>query len=136
MKSKARPMKRMRAKQPKSAIKASRTLDEILHGPGAAIAKAAIELRRGMPVVVTTKSGDAWLVAAAELASSGLIDAFDRWTRGTLHVLLTHQRASTLKIRLYTDKLVAVPLVGNEKARVAQLLADPTRDLNDPLMGP
>src|SRR5207253_1496451 len=47
-----------------------------------------------------------------------------------------HNRARTLKIRLYTDEVVAVPLPREEPVRAAQVLADPTRDMRDPLMGP
>ncbi len=58
------------------------------------------------------------------------------WSGTQPRVLLTHHRAATLKIRLYTDEVVAVPLPRVDAARAAQALADPTRDLRDPMMGP
>lgn len=63
-------------------------------------------------------------------------EAFAQWSGVTPRVLLSHHRASTLKIRLYTDEVVVVPLPREDGARAAQVLADPTRDLHDPLMGP
>jgi GTP cyclohydrolase II len=98
--------------------------------------RAAADLRRGLPVIVVPPRGRPSLVAAAELANTAMIAAFAAWTKHRPHVLLTHNRARTLKIRLYTDEVVAVPLPSNEAARAAQVLADPTRDMMDPLLGP
>jgi GTP cyclohydrolase II len=101
-----------------------------------AVERAAGDLRRGLPVVVLPEKGPASLIASAELAGNDVIDAMARWSGAAPHVLLTHHRAATLKIRLYTERAVAVALPKEERARAAMLLADPTRDMNDPLMGP
>lgn len=107
-----------------------------LLGGAVAVDRAAAELRRGLPVVVQPPRGAASLIVAAELASPTVIDALKRWSGKAPRVLLTHHRAATLKIRLYTEEVVAVPLPREEAARAAQVLADPTRDLHNPLMGP
>jgi GTP cyclohydrolase II len=98
--------------------------------------RAAGDLRRGLPVVIVPTRGRPSLVAAAELANASLITALTAWSKHAPHVLLTHNRARTLKIRLYTDEVVAVPLPPDDPVRAAQVLADPTRDMRDPLLGP
>jgi GTP cyclohydrolase II len=117
-------------------VNAKATLAERLLGAAVAVDRAAAELRRGLPVLVRPPKGTLSLVVAAELASPDVLEALARWSGTQPRVLLTHHRASTLKIRLYTSELVAVPLPHDERARAAQALADPTRDLRDPMMGP
>jgi GTP cyclohydrolase II len=101
-----------------------------------AVDRACAELRRGLPVIVVPARGKPSLIAAAELASDRLLRAMERWADAMPVALLTHHRARTLKIRLYTDDVVAVPLPRDEEVRAARVLADPTRDMRDPMMGP
>lgn len=101
-----------------------------------AVERAAGDLRRGLPVVIVPARGKPSLVAAAELANTALIEAMTRWTKRPPHAVLTHNRARTMKIRLYTDDVVAVPLPRDIALRALMALSDPTRDLTDPLMGP
>jgi GTP cyclohydrolase II len=124
------------AKRARGTVIAKGTLAERLLGRAVAVDRASAELRRGLAVLVQPARGAPSLVAAAEFASPALIEAFAAWSGVKPRVLLTHQRAATLKIRLYTDEVVAVPLPRDDAARAAQALADPTRDLHDPLMGP
>lgn len=98
--------------------------------------RAAGDLRRGLPILIVPARGKPSLIAAAELTNAALIAALTAWTKQAPHVLLTHNRARTLKIRLYTDEVVAVPLPADAAVRAAQALADPTRDMRDPLLGP
>ncbi len=51
-------------------------------------------------------------------------------------LLLTHARASTLKIRLYTPDAVAVALEPGWNADHLRAIADPTADMATPLKGP
>lgn len=133
-------MKSIARKRPKGrargSVNAKSTLAERLLGAAVAVDRAGAELRRGLALLVQPSRGAPSLVAAAEFASPALIDAFASWSGVRPRVILTHQRAATLKIRLYTDEAVAVPLPRDDAARAAQALADPTRDLHDPLMGP
>jgi GTP cyclohydrolase II len=117
-------------------VNAKATLAERMLGTAVAVDRASAELRRGLPVLVRPAKGLPSLVVAAELASPAALDALARWSGTQPHVLLTHHRAATLKIRLYTADVVAVPLPAEDAARAAQVLADPTRDLRDPMMGP
>jgi GTP cyclohydrolase II len=117
-------------------VNAKSTLGERVAGSALAVDRTCAELRRGLPVLVRPTNGGVLLVVAAELASPAVLDALRQWSGTVPQALLTHHRAATLKIRLYTDDVVAVPLPRDDAARAAQVLADPTRDLRDPLMGP
>jgi GTP cyclohydrolase II len=130
-----KPMKRTRVKR---APKRSPRKPSLPHIDLSLVAaeRAAGDLRRGLPVIILPARGRPSLIAAAELANAALIAALTVWAKHPPHVLLTHNRARTLKIRLYTDEVVAVPLPQDERVRAALVLADPTRDLRDPLMGP
>jgi GTP cyclohydrolase II len=132
------------ASKPKPRTKSKRTVKRSARKPLlphidlslVAAERAAGDLRRGLPVVIVPARGRPSLVAAAELANTSLITALTAWAKHPPHVLLTHNRARTLKIRLYTDEVVAVPLPADEPVRSAQVLADPTRDMRDPMLGP
>lgn len=126
-----RPVKRARG-----TVNAKSTLGQRVAGSALAVDRACTELRRGLPVLVQPPKGKPLLIVAAELASPAVLDALRDWSGTVPQALLTHHRAATLKIRLYTDDVVAVPLPRDDAARAAQVLADPTRDLRDPLMGP
>ena len=130
-----KPTKRTRVKATAKRAPAKSSLPHIDSGL-VAVERAAGDLRRGVPVILLPVRGRPSLVAASELANAALIEALTAWAKQAPHVLLTHNRARTLKIRLYTDEVVAVPLPREDPVRAAQVLADPTRDMRDPLMGP
>ena len=52
------------------------------------------------------------------------------------HLVLTHARARTLKIRLYTPDVVALPLGKDATPAKLIAIADPTADLAEPMKGP
>lgn len=107
-----------------------------MSSPLVSVERAIGDLRRGLPVVVTDGGSSACVICAAEMAKDEVLDAVEAWCSSPPAVILTHNRASTLKIRLYTVDAVSVALPGNDRARAARMLADPTRDLHDPLLGP
>ena len=105
--------------------------------PLATVERAAFELRCGRPVFVLDESDRATAVIATEMANEariqGLIDLAD----GKLpHIVLTHHRAATLKIRLYTPEFVRIPYPDWLTAGQIRQLADPQYDLADPMRGP
>lgn len=51
-------------------------------------------------------------------------------------LLLTHARARTLKIRLYTPEVVALPIDSGATPERLLAIADPTFDLAEPMKGP
>lgn len=50
--------------------------------------------------------------------------------------MITHDRAATLKIPLYTEEAIALPLPLNSGAEYVRAIADPATDLDYPLKGP
>jgi GTP cyclohydrolase II len=100
------------------------------HQPGA-IARAANELRRGRMVAIAGDDGKTILALAVETANDR---AIVKLGKGAI-LLLTHARARTLKIRLYTPDVVALK-PSSLKSEALRAIADPTADLSTPLKGP
>ena len=104
--------------------------------PLASVERAAYELRSGRPVFVVDGTDDAALVLATEMATAERIDGMKAIGGGLPHVVLTHYRAETLKIRLYTPEVVRIPYPDWLTVDQIQQLADPQYDLADPMRGP
>src|SRR5215467_9526760 len=103
--------------------------------PAHRVERAAGEFRRGVPVLIAGRSGESAVAIAAETLSDGTLRALTNLCGpGTL--VLTHARATTLKIRLYTHEVVRIPLSGKEAAEEIRAIADPASDLDYPLKGP
>ncbi len=102
------------------------------------VERAAMDLRRGLPITLV-RSGTGALILSAERASRALIDRFTALSGHPGHALITRPRAETLKIRLYTDPVIAIPM-GTGPAGVGidglKALADPAGDLDHALAGP
>ena len=105
--------------------------------PLASVERAAFELRSGRPVFVVDGSDRAALLIATEMATQERIDGLTALADGVApDVVLTHNRAQTLKIRLYTPEVVRIPLPDWLTAGQIRQLADPQFDLADPMRGP
>ena len=103
----------------------------------ASVERAAYELRCGRPFFVLDESDSAALVLATEMATAERIETLTGIGGGTPpHVVLTHHRAKTLKIRLYTPDVVRIPYPDWLTAGQVRQLADPQFDLADPMRGP
>ena len=59
-----------------------------------------------------------------------------RRNAGAGSLVITHARAATLKIRLYTDEVIVLPLSGEHDVDYLRAVADPATDLDHPLKGP
>ncbi len=106
--------------------------------PGIAVERAAMDLRRGMPVVI---DGPAPVfVAAVEGLEDDVLEAMRAlpMTSDPAQplLLLTHPRAGTLSIRLYTDPVIAVPVEPGSRPKDLMAVADPSEDLATPFKGP
>ncbi len=100
-----------------------------------AVDRAAHELRRGRPVVV--EDGEGGVIAlAAELATDAAFEGLKSLTGAAPDLAITHHRARTLKVRLYTDDVVLVPYPSWLTIADARTLADPEDDLSHPMRGP
>lgn len=102
----------------------------------ARVAGVVDAFRQGRPVLVRDGRTAGLVSLAVETATDSKIDAQSKATGTPGHLLLTHARAVTLKIRLYTEKTVAVPLKPDDTADRLRAIADPTADLAIPLKGP
>ena len=99
------------------------------------VERAAHDMRAGLPVLIN--DGDACvLVIGAEFTNSNKLETLTRWSGSIPDLALTHNRAATLKIRLYTPGIVLVSITGHVTADVVRSLADPELDLARPLRGP
>ncbi len=87
--------------------------------------------RRGRPVLLRGQGG-AVLCYAAETLTARALKAAGAKAR----LVLSHARARTLKIRLYTPDVVALAVPGDMDLERLRAIADPTDDLTFPLKGP
>jgi len=92
-------------------------------------------LRRGRAVVIRDK-GRASVVRAAETITGAALAALRGPPRQTAFLVLTHARARTLKIKLYTPEVVALKIDSAFDTTHVRAIADPTDDLEFPLKGP
>ena len=103
--------------------------------PGATIVDRVIRavdaFRRGLPVAIKAASGGTVLAFAVETLPAATWKALRK-----PRLVLTHERARTLKIRVYTPDVVAV--VPRSDIAHAELvaIADPGDDLTYPIKGP
>jgi len=95
----------------------------------ARVARAVDALRRGERVRID--DGTSLYACAVETAPEEIL-AEIRNPR----LLITHARARTLKIRLYTPQIVALAVAGNTRMAELRAIADPAADLDNPLKGP
>jgi GTP cyclohydrolase II len=99
----------------------------------AKVEKAA-EIFRGGGVIAVSVRGGSVLALAVETARDKTIA--DLGAHKDLRLVLTHARARTLKIRLYTPDVVALALDKDARADNLRAIADPTSDLAAPMKGP
>ena len=101
-----------------------------------AVDRAAYEFRRGRPVCVTDDTGGLVVAVSAELATEKIIERLSALSGVKPDVAITHHRARTLKIPLYTEDIILMPFPSWLTAENARSIADPTSDLANPLRGP
>jgi GTP cyclohydrolase II len=98
------------------------------------VERAAHALREGKPVAV--KSGREIVIVYAVEALSDAKLKTARNAIKDLRLVLTHARARTLKIRLYTPDVIALPVGAKDVVEKLRAVADPTSDMADPMKGP
>jgi GTP cyclohydrolase II len=82
--------------------------------------------RRGKPVVI---GGEGGAIVARAVETLAKVPPKSR-------LVLSHARARTLKIRLYTPEVAAIDIAGDMTLERLIAIADPTDDLRYPLKGP
>jgi GTP cyclohydrolase II len=96
------------------------------------VERAAAALRAGKPVIV--RDGREIVMATAVETMKPAQLAAARKQKAAL--VLTHARARTLKIRLYTPGVVALTVEKDVSVADLRAIADPTADLSAPMKGP
>lgn len=97
------------------------------------LARARVDLRMGLPVVLI-EEGQAALAIAAESLSQQRFE--DMLALGEVTLALTARRAETLKARAYDGDTARICLPDSATLNWIQALADPADDLNAPMKGP
>jgi GTP cyclohydrolase II len=97
------------------------------------VERAANALRSGKPVVLRD-GREIVMVFAVETMTPAQLAAARKRLKPML--VLTHARAQTLKIRLYTPDVVALPPATDASVTELRAIADPTADLAAPMKGP
>jgi GTP cyclohydrolase II len=101
----------------------------------AEVNRAIMRLRQGETVDIVDQNGAGLRTLAVETATDATLKTLKASGRA-LSLLLTHERAQTLKIRLYTPKIVSLAVDKSDTAAKLRAIADPTDDLNSPMKGP
>ncbi|UWQ79119.1 GTP cyclohydrolase II [Leisingera sp. S132] len=97
------------------------------------LARARVDLRMGLPVVLTAGRDAALAIAVETLTEARLSEMH---SLGKLSLALTARRAETLKARVYDEDTARVAVPVSEGLAWIQALADPADDLNTPMKGP
>ncbi|MFC7047704.1 GTP cyclohydrolase II [Emcibacter nanhaiensis] len=99
------------------------------------VERAASELRRGRPVVVTN-SDEELLVFPPELLTEQWLDSLKAAAGGKLQVGLTYNRANVLKVSPRKGDVALVDVSRHMTSAAIQFMVDPADDLDHPMMGP
>jgi len=107
-----------------------------LLSPDHLVERAAGEMRRGAPALIRSpKRNESVIAVASETVRDATLAGLIKLCGGPFSIL-THARAATLKIRLYTPDVVAIQEDASVTAAGLRALADPTTDLDNPMKGP
>lgn len=97
------------------------------------LARARVDLRMGLPVVLTNGAEAAIAIAAESLAEARLQDLRGI---GPVTLALTARRAKTLKAHAYDGDTARIAVPQDAALSWIQALADPADDLSTPMKGP
>lgn len=97
------------------------------------LARARVDLRMGLPVVLTGDGIAALAIAAESLTVQRLSDLR---AVGEVSLVLTARRAETLKARTYDGDLARIVVPKDVDRSWIHAMADPADDLNSPMKGP
>ncbi|MQQ08133.1 GTP cyclohydrolase II [Epibacterium sp. SM1979] len=97
------------------------------------VARARVDLRMGLPIVIENGSDTALAIAVESLSEERLGDLREL---GDVTLALTARRAETLKARVYDTDVCRVHVPDSVSWSWIHALADPADDLNSPMKGP
>ena len=95
---------------------------------------AAHALREGSPIAIRS-TREIVIVYAIETLTPADLSALRKSAKAP-QLVLTHARARTLKIRLYTPDVIALPIQKKDSVETLRPITDPTLDMAEPMKGP
>ena len=98
--------------------------------------RAISEVRRGLPVVVTTTGPDFLIAIPAEQVTTDIVDFLLEIGDASLSMLITAERAAVLNIPPSDAEVTALKIENSIDPAAIKALADPPVDLDYPLRGP
>lgn len=98
------------------------------------LSRARTDLRMGVPIVLTSHTSAA-LVLAAETLDQNRLDT-SKSLSNQLVMAITARRAETLKVQVYDNDVARITAPPNAPLTWFQGIADPSDDLGTPLKGP
>ena len=101
-----------------------------------AVDRASHDFRRGRAINICDEAGNSIMALASEVSTDQAIARLSELSGKEPSIAITHHRARTLKVRLYTDEVILIPYKSWRTAANARTIADPTNDLSNPLGGP
>jgi len=96
-------------------------------------ARALLELRTGVPIVVQGANGRALVVAAETLSVDRLRALRDL---GPSHIAITSRRAEVVRAMVYDEDLARLRIPSDADINWLRGMADPSLDLTHPMKGP
>ncbi|MEM7073470.1 MAG: GTP cyclohydrolase II [Pseudomonadota bacterium] len=100
------------------------------------LARARVDLRMGVPVILSRRDKGVLLLAAETLTAARLCDVTHPENRPPPVLAISARRAETLKARAYDGDLARVVLPADAGADWVRAVADPAQDLDRPMKGP
>lgn len=97
------------------------------------LARARVDLRMGLPVVLSDGTDSALAISAESLSTERLQDLL---ALGEVSLALTVRRAETLKVQIYDGDLARIRVPQDASLKWVQALANPADDLSTPMKGP
>ena len=97
------------------------------------VSRIYTDLRLGIPVVIQTD--EAYLVAPVETLNQKRFDFIRSWLE-KLTLVISSQRANTLKMSSYDKSLARIKVPGDRNLEWLKAVADPSKDLTFGIKGP
>jgi len=119
----------------KPAAARGTAVENLLNHDIVTVERAASDLRRGLPVVISD-DGDVLLAVSAELLTDRGIERFALLGGDDPVLGLTYNRANILRVRPRSGDVALIKISDHMNSVVMRDLADPAADLMQPLRGP
>lgn len=101
-----------------------------------AVDRAISELRRGLPILISSNPGGFIIAVSAEQVTQTLLEALTELGGSEPTLAITSERAATLNLKTRGRSVTTLNISKRFDKLVIQTLADPTVDLSYPLRGP